>query len=331
MAKDNYKRRDNSDESHNRKDLKSFDKRSGIQVLEKVIITQSDDYIRAEMKDLFNGVLRGYRFFGFEGELKIFTPCDIKKAPYPMFFVEFVTHNHEISKELAAASKEGMLGITLSDLRQRPDTVKWWAPSEASWIAKQAFAFFLHGKEIVRDAAIIWWQEEEERKIECNRKQSLEKVNSLRNEVTRHRLHQEFPALTAENIKKFIRYTPEQKFGIVDEATGEALYVETDVNRIYVVEIDPGHPLVSISPVGLFINRAALRNSENGTPYMGMADAELAKRAYILRNYLRTHSVISKEVLRLQAARHQTNSTTETLSNVITFIWPDTQEETKTA
>lgn len=269
---------------------------SAVPVQQATAIPQEE--LWGSLMNLWNGVLGDYRFYGIEASLRMYHPRKKEKEPYPMLFVTYVANNHEIGDILFDALQEGRgeFSISLNDLRRRPDHVEWWAPTEDLLRGKRALAYFLHGKQMIIDVATKWWQTKEEADALEREKQKREKVEDLRISSIRKGLRNDFVLVTEDNSTQFIRYTPWLRFYLLDEETGEAIYLKTDGPKIYVEEADPGHPLVNINPVGLFINRAALKQSEDATLYADMDEKELAKRAYILRQYVRSHPLVAKAV-----------------------------------
>lgn len=284
---------------------------------------QTEEELKSTLFDLFDGVLGEYRFYGMTSELRMFTPRDTSKPAYPMLFIEHMARDHILIDVVGHAMNEHEFGISLDDLRYHPDDVEWWAPTEAAYHAKRAFAYYLHGKEIFIEVAKKWWGEKRKREA---MEASANKVNALRAETTKQQLRSCFEALTKQNAIQIVRYVPGKFFGIEDEQTGEALYVSTDSTKIYVEEIDPGHPLVSINPIGLFVNRAALRNPVDPDIYTDMADTDLAKRAYTLRCYLRSHPLIAEALKPAKAAQAMKVEVSEDAQPSNIFAFPFNQE-----
>jgi hypothetical protein len=280
----------------------------------------STETVKEALVCLFNGVERKYRFYGITSELRMFQPRNTEKPAYPMLFIEHVVGDHEVGDLLHRAMFQATLGLALADLRKHPDDVSWWATTEVGFHAKKALAYYLHSKQCFIEVATEYDRKENEKRARKQLEDASNKVEALRIAGIRRQLRTQFEPLTEVNAIELVRYVPGKRFSIFDKDTGTAVYVSTDVQKIYVEEVDPGHPLENINPVGLFINRAALRNiDEDGTPYEAMDEQEIAKKAYTLRSQLRNHPLIAT------ALKPAKSTSKEETSNVIAF--PVNQEE----
>ncbi len=261
---------------------------------------QPEQNLQKDLTDFFNGVDRQYSMFGIDAKIQMYHPKQEGKKPYLMVFVQDFVRNHAIGEELNAllGNRSESAIVSLEDLRKHPDVVEWWAPNETAYNAKAALAYFFHGQKEFIHAAKFWWSEQGKKQAEAEenarKERSKSKIETLRIDAIKRQLRIDFQPLNSENALKFTRYTPGMKIAIFDEG-GNALYVSTDVQKIYVENIDPEHPLAKLEVVGVFINRAALKSKdEDPAHYADMEDGNVAKKAYLLREYLRNHPLIAE-------------------------------------
>lgn len=279
-------------------------------------VTTTTEELKNNLFDLFDGVEKDYHFFGITGRLETFRPRNTEKDPYLMFMITgFSSKDADIRNVVASAMGYRGFGISLEDLRKHPDVVRWFGPTEEVREGKMALAYFLHGKETFIEVARKWWTEEEE---QTRKEKAGNTIQKLRESAIRKQLLLDFPPMTEETAIQLVRYVPGKRFSIFDKKTGTAIYLSTDVKKIYVENIDEGHPLGETNPLGFFINRAALRNQEDDIP----GDTDLGQRAYKVRCYLRAHPLI---VEALKPRSSNTGEINQQATNVVEF--PKQQEE----